>query len=126
MSTQPGSNPLVFNTPASLLIPTSRSIDPTNVAAVVSNDQLLLSNVISFSVRPVARWVSPNVIGGGAGSSLSGMPATNDQLFALLYNNNYDSANAVAAGALMGVEITIRVWDLKSRQARQITIVNDL
>jgi len=126
MSLRPPGNaaPLVFNTPADLTTTANRSIDPTNTANIVSNDQLLLSNVISFSVRPIARWVSPNAVGGIG--TLNGMPTTNDGLFANLYGNNYDSASAISQGALMGVEITIRVWDLKSRQARQITIVNDL
>jgi type II secretory pathway pseudopilin PulG len=114
ISVQPGSNPMVFNQPSDVMTVANRSFVPANLLAGTDGggvDQLLVSNVTSFTVRTIG--ISQNAIGAGQGN------------FALAYPiGGYDSANA--GGNLFGVEITIRVWDLKTQQTRQVTIIQDL
>ncbi|MBY0527741.1 MAG: prepilin-type N-terminal cleavage/methylation domain-containing protein [Gemmataceae bacterium] len=124
MSTQPTKNPLVFNNPNDLTDPTKRSIDPTTIIATVTAtpgayvDQLLLSDVISFTVRPMRRQKQDPVL---VGNNLNAVGT----LMPLGVDLSYDTASGIGR-AIFGVEITIRVWDLKSKQTRQITIVQDL
>jgi type II secretory pathway pseudopilin PulG len=105
-----------FNTPADWTTIANRSFDPTNqvaLQAVATTDNLILSNVLSFTVRPMT-------------PQGTAMPAPGNIVA------NWDSAgppvdpNSGLPFQLYGVEISIRIWDLKAQQARQITIIQDL
>jgi hypothetical protein len=94
---------LVFYTPADLAkspvaSPGFRTFNPSN--PTFRSASLVVPNVLSFQVQGIAA---------GAAAPTDG---------------NYDSANAPPV--LQGVSITIRVWDNKTRQTRQLTIVQDL
>jgi hypothetical protein len=108
MSVNPTNNN--FNTSADLITPASRSLNPTNPSAAGSPplSNLLLNNVVSFCVRPIT-------IGG---SSTSPAPHSGKKY------QTYDSASPTFQ--LYGIEISIRVWDTKSQQTRQITLTQDL
>jgi Prokaryotic N-terminal methylation motif len=110
MSINPGNSN--FNTPADLTTVANRSLNPTALpGADIST--LVASNVVSFTVRPI---MQPPTAGQGQGGG--GMP--------IAFDTNYDSATANPNALLYGVEISIRLWDLKSSQTRQITIIQDL
>lgn len=99
-----------FNTPSDLTTLANRAMDPTAPAAA-NVDTLLLSNVISFTVRPIVSTLNVNT-GGWS------VPAVTD--------GSYDSTSPPANTRLYGVEISIRVYDQKSQQSRQITLIQDL
>lgn len=96
----------VLNTPSSLQFPASRGIVG---AAGMPLDALLLSDVLNFDVQvmPTAFGAVPN--------------------FFFNPNQGFDSS-LLAPGqpGIRAVQIVIRVYDLKSRQTRQITLVQDL
>jgi type II secretory pathway pseudopilin PulG len=79
-----------------------RTFDPA--APIFRNATLVVPNVLSFQVRGV-----PPLSGASS-------PAP--------YDLTYDTANS--ATPLLGVTITIRIWDNKTRQTRQLTLVQDL
>lgn len=99
-----------FNTPSDLTDAAKRAIDPTAPGAA-GVDTLLMSNVTSFTVRPILSTKN-------AATNAWSVPAATD--------TSYDSASPPANTLLFGVEISIRVYDLKSEQSRQITIIQDL
>jgi prepilin-type N-terminal cleavage/methylation domain-containing protein len=86
-----------FYTPNDLA--TIRNLNNPNV--VLRNASLVVPNVISFQVQGIAQ----------------GAAAPADM--------NYDSASTPQT-PLIGLAITIRVWDNKTRQTRQLTVVQDL
>jgi hypothetical protein len=109
-----------FNTPADVSnlnlaagTTTNRSLNPAapplGPNGLPDISTLVVGNVMSFSVRPI--MTPPNTTSGPG-------PYAQDA--------NYDSATPPANNSLFGVEITIRLWDLKSSQTRQITIIQDL
>jgi prepilin-type N-terminal cleavage/methylation domain-containing protein len=97
-----------------------------NVATnrVEVNEALLLPNVLSFHVQ-----IMPTT-----GSAFGDVPATNvppangvAQPAAFLYDTALISyANYGNTFGLKGIQVTLRVFDNASRQARQMTIVQDL
>jgi hypothetical protein len=111
ISVQPGSNPMTFNQPSDVVTAANRCLVPANLVAGTDPtagtvDQLLVSNVTSFTVRPI--MVQQGII------VTTDAPA-----------GGYDSST-IGNGSLYGVEITIRIWDLKTKQTRQVTIIHDL
>jgi type II secretory pathway pseudopilin PulG len=101
--------PITFLTPADLASPAGRTLNLTNVATfsqrAFSSTTLVLPNVISFEVRVIRnQTTAPFQVALGAAM-------------------NYDSSNG---GAILGLAITLRVWDNKTRQTRQMTIMQDL
>jgi hypothetical protein len=42
------------------------------------------------------------------------------------FDTSWDPSGLAPAYNIIALEITIRVWDLKTQQARQITIVQDM
>ncbi len=76
-----------------------RTIHPSTPPLPLRNATLVVPNVLSFHVR--------SVLGGTAPVDLV-----------------FDSAYSPTS--LLGLSITLRVWDNKTRQARQLTIVQDL
>jgi type II secretory pathway pseudopilin PulG len=110
-----------FNTPADVTninlpngVTTNRGLSSATPPSPPTIDTLLVGNVISFTVRPI--MVPPNAVGNN--TPQTSMP--------IAQGTNYDSATATPNTLLFGVEITIRLWDLKSQQTRQITIIQDL
>lgn len=96
-----------FNTPSALVNPANRP--------AINTASLLLSDVLNFDVQ-----VLP-----AAGASFLPSPGL---------VMNYDTANSVlminnqpaATTGLYAVQIILRVYDIKTRQARQITVIQDL
>jgi prepilin-type N-terminal cleavage/methylation domain-containing protein len=108
MACNPVGNDLVFITPNDVANGT-RVFDPTNpptsVAALSSTrvglaSSLVVPNVLSFQVQGLV--ASSNVPQDGS----------------------YDSASSPAV--IQGIYITLRVWDNKTRQTRQLSIMQDL
>jgi prepilin-type N-terminal cleavage/methylation domain-containing protein len=95
----PGAD-LVFYSPADLANATTRTFDPTNPSRSAA---LVVPNVVSFQVQAVI----------SSGSALDD-------------TTSYDSAGSVPAQPLTGIYIILRVWDHKTRQTRQMSIMQDL
>jgi hypothetical protein len=110
-----------FNTSEDIADPTKRAMtfpaDRTQLANDPQQPTLLLDDVISFEVRGWERdhrrhgtW--PNEWEGG----------WND-----FTESNYKSYDSNSPGyRLDAIKIVLRVWDLKTQQARQITIFQDM
>ena len=97
---------ITFFTPNDLALGAgSRTFAPNNPLAPRTAppvSALLVPNVISFQVQGILNSSNPQDI-------------------------NYDSAGSIPAGVtLRGVFITIRVWDNKTRQTRQTSIIQDM
>lgn len=134
-STSTGANGMLnFNSPLDVTNPAFRAFsvggatfpqDPStpgtpNLAPVST---LLLTDVLSFDVQVLA---APP-IGQGQASPPPGFPISNTLDFSDVgtsFPATYDSSSASVG--LLAIQITIRVWDLRSQQARQITILQDL
>lgn len=114
-----GTTQLYFNNPSDLTDPAKRSFNP----AAPDNHGVtyLLSNVISFQVK-VLRWVPPSL---GAGAVYDTEPQS----------ISFDSATNATAGNIGGdprqsfiraIVVTLRVWDMKTQQSRQVTLIQDM
>jgi len=121
-----------YNTPADLTTAANRALNPTNtVAAGPTIDTLLVGNVMSFTVRPIIRLYqagTPPQLGLPATFDVSWDSASPpaDPVWQQYVTKNQGVSPSVQLVPLFGVEISIRLWDLKSSQARQITIIQDL
>ena len=115
-----GGNPLTmsigpngFNTPSSIQTVANRGLQiPASLTG--TTDTLLLSDVLNFDVQVM--MVPPAAVVGPVGGLMQGVSPFTDM--------NYDTANPVSQ--IFAVQIIIRVYDLKTRQSRQITLVQDL
>jgi len=115
---------VLFNSPADVRDINKRSLDTTTSVPKRRDSSraprepefgstLLLTNVISFNVRVLGYVESAS---GGLSSDFSDIPG-----------GEFDSASTTSPGyRLHALEITIRIWDQKTEQARQITIVQSL
>jgi type II secretory pathway pseudopilin PulG len=90
-----------------------------NEPATLQGDDLVVSDVISFEVKVLRRGeadfkdLNDNFID----SSGNLIPA---------YGGIYDTATSpVGWMGLSGIKITLRIWDFKTQQARQISIIQD-
>ncbi|MBI2803903.1 MAG: prepilin-type N-terminal cleavage/methylation domain-containing protein [Planctomycetes bacterium] len=89
------------------VIPNLASFDPNTDARVYASETLLLPNVVSFQVQI--------------------MPVGTNVNFMDVPGFVYDTAlPAYRTGGLKALQITIRIFDLKTRQSRQVSIVQDL
>jgi prepilin-type N-terminal cleavage/methylation domain-containing protein len=108
-----GTGNIDFYTPADLATGT-RTFNPTTFLANQAQPQraeaLVLPNVLSFQVR-----VIPS---GTTNTPPSDLPAP--------FPATYDTAAATTTTGLQGLAITLRVWDNKTRQTRQQTLMLDL
>ncbi len=86
------------------LVPAPPPLPPADAA-------LLLTNVVSFNVRIQFVMTNPN------------QPSPAD--FVDVPAGQFDTS-ADPGYRILAVQITLRVWDQKSRQARQITIIQDI
>src|SRR5262249_48854638 len=89
-------------------------IDATGVKEISqgASSALVLSNVISFNVRVLKAYPD-----GTAEPDFLDLDATTPAAFDTSNNPGY---------RITALQITIRVWDLKTSQARQITIIQDM
>jgi prepilin-type N-terminal cleavage/methylation domain-containing protein len=92
-------------------------------------DDIVLSDVISFNVRILGSNFSTN----GTGAALSTTDFIDVPTANALFNVNSASYNTGSFSSLSlptytinALEITIRVWDLKTSRSRQITFVVDM
>jgi prepilin-type N-terminal cleavage/methylation domain-containing protein len=100
---------LYFNNPEDLADPARRVFDPGAANITLQGASLLVPDVLSFNIR-----VLPP--GGGDFVDLPGpFPASFDT-----------GAVPAPAFSIRATQITLRVWDLKSQQTRQLTIVQEL
>jgi hypothetical protein len=94
---------------------------------------MLLSDVVSFTVRVIPSVQLPlpqgvNVPFGypvGVNPPVAGADTFID-IPGGLYDSSSASQQAPGFAGIMAIQITIRVWDLRSQQTRQITIVQDM
>ncbi|HYT93337.1 MAG TPA: prepilin-type N-terminal cleavage/methylation domain-containing protein [Gemmataceae bacterium] len=122
---------LQFNNPSDLTVPGNRAFQPATPGFTTANPasqgaSLLMTNVISFHVRVLR----------------SGTPLSPQQGGRLIDSDfgdvAFDSAGATTAGTIntslgamstsfvSGIAVTLRVWDQKTQQTRQITVVQDM
>jgi hypothetical protein len=119
---------------------------PTEAARNPFGDDLLLSDVISFDVKVLQEGYNPTE--GGEGSVFMDLPPSSE-----LRNNSPNFANVSVFDTwsrngttygptawdtpvsdvsvplrlrILALQITIRVWDEKTEQARQVTIIQDM
>jgi prepilin-type N-terminal cleavage/methylation domain-containing protein len=115
---------LIFNTPWDVTSSWNRSLnqfiiarDPTAPTSpnFTGVESLLLTDVVSFTVQGIQTLgVDP-----WRGLPKYGYPLNTD-----FTDVNYDSSSST--GGLTAIRVTVRVWDLKTDQTRQISIVQDL
>lgn len=129
---------LNFNTPTDVTTPNNRSIDLANPPSTMDN--VLIGDVLSFQVQVIPTpggpdspsdlpAATPPVQGAPFGYPLSPYKSTVDGTskfpdFKDLTGGVYESSSG--SGGILGLQITIRVWDAKSRQTRQLTMIQDL
>jgi hypothetical protein len=109
------------------------------------NSDLLLSDVVSFQVR-ILQPGGADFVDIPAGNNLFGSTAfnpngprffdtwtkANDESYDYFGNPNNNWTSTLTSKSLpqtyrvMAVQITLRVWDVKTEQTRQITIIQDL
>jgi type II secretory pathway pseudopilin PulG len=89
---------------------TNRTWDSVNLP--FRNASLVLPNVISFQVQTV--------------SSASTAPADMSAPYPAVFDTTSGASTTGAPNAIVGISINIRVWDIKTRQTRQMTIMQDL
>jgi prepilin-type N-terminal cleavage/methylation domain-containing protein len=105
-------NKLYFSSPKDVTTAGNRTAPTRNTyrtAAGPRGGALLLTNVISFHIRVMT---DPS----GTGNWDWNDPAT---------GGSFDTATSTSSG-IRAIEITIRTWDMKTQQSRQVTIVQDM
>src|SRR5262249_25332596 len=123
-----------FNTPLDVTDPTKRSISfaqdpivaPPADAAV---NTLLLSDVVSFDIQMVQAPTLPAQPPPLPAQPPQGPPSFGYPVGTVLDftdppGGSYDTASP--PGGILAVQITLRVWDLRTMQTRQITILQDM
>jgi type II secretory pathway pseudopilin PulG len=135
MSCSPSSNIILFHNPTDLALnaralnPTPNNIqngqDPSNPMNRQGNGTiLLLTDVISFDVR-VLKYMWRQSSQATDFSDLGPANAT-DQTFETSVNPPGQNSKLPPDYCISALEITIRVWDPKTEQARQVTIIQDM
>jgi prepilin-type N-terminal cleavage/methylation domain-containing protein len=113
-SCQPDANTgqqLIFNSPVDLANG-QRAIAPGTAYTSGNGAAPLLSNVISFQVAMLVKQP-----GGAAPTWMNGDGAQ---------GNVFDTTGANPGYQLLGLQITLRVWDIATEQTRQVTLFQDL
>jgi hypothetical protein len=145
LSIQPVSNPYHFNSPSDLAVPSNRSFAGcTNYAPIGDGSDLILDDVLSFEVKvlvpsgsfdtettdPTSPYVGlyrvKNNYGNGTSARANG--ATGGCVFDTWASQGttYTSSNIPLQAQIQALEITVRVWDFKTKLTRQMTIVKEL
>jgi hypothetical protein len=91
--------------------------EATNHPEVIGDD-LLLTNVVSFTVRVLPAGQYDFV-------DLQGLPGTSATA-PFVYDTGLIGSASGPAYRISALEITIRVWDVKTQQTRQLTIIQDM
>jgi prepilin-type N-terminal cleavage/methylation domain-containing protein len=129
-------NPMYFPSPSDLTDPTKRSMMITNAAGTFSQPQPMtgtarnadrvIADVISFEIR-VLRPGSYRFEDLFEAMTALGIPFPADQNGNPLVPLAYDTATwPVDKLVLRAVQIIIRVWDEKTQQVRQMTMIQDM
>jgi type II secretory pathway pseudopilin PulG len=113
----PNANPqyLYFTCPGDLTNAANRAFTQrSNANQALLGAQLLMSDVISFDVR-----------------SLRSVPDQNGNWVLNPYfddfpGGSFDTANANPGYLVNALQISIRIWELKTQQTRQVTIIQDM
>jgi prepilin-type N-terminal cleavage/methylation domain-containing protein len=123
LSCNPDGATLKFYTPADAavigqrVIPDLTAFDPLD-PRVFKAATLVCPNVIAFNVRIIS-----------LNANLTNL-TFGDLSFASTYKGVYDTAKFQVTGypnnGLRGIQVTLRVWDNKTRQTRQATVTQDL
>jgi hypothetical protein len=102
-------------------------------AASREGQDVILTDVISFVVIPIfsgvptENWPNNNTFFPPSVSVFDTWSSSADDLYDYtLWENATDATQVPYQGVITGLQITIRVWDAKTTQARQITIIQDL
>ena len=102
MSCRPGTT--FFNSPGDLTTQANRAFNPASPTTTAAN--LVVNDVISFQVQIMR----------GTDTDFVDVPG-----------NTFDSSSSPNPPyTINAIRITLRIWDAKTQQARQITIVQDL
>lgn len=133
--TNPNASTLYFNNPSDLTQPfadmTTRKKPRRGVYDLLNPDvtrsTLLLSDVISFHVQILSTQGSANgtTPGGVDFMDLSQAPTVPANFDTGDPTASASSANTIRYN-ILAIQVTLRVWDAKTEQARQITIVQDM
>jgi hypothetical protein len=126
-----------FNTPLDVTDPTKRSIDFTqdpiagNSVPEANVSTLLLSDVVSFDIQIVRAPPLPPPPGPPPANSPTlnfGYPAGTVLDFEDVgtYDTGANAPNGTPPFGILAVQITLRVWDLRTQQTRQVTILQDM
>lgn len=127
---------LNFNTPFDVTNPSNRSLqtfimakDPTDDTApqFAGVESMLLTDVVSFTVQAIRR---PSI------DPWRGQPAFGIQPLNSSFSDDFGSLDATtgirtfdssnAGDGIIAVQIIIRVWDFRTDQTRQITLIQDM
>jgi type II secretory pathway pseudopilin PulG len=111
-----GATEVIFNNPSDLVDPAKRALNPT--APDGRGATLLLSNVVSFHVRALL-W-DRNAAGG------AGALNPPDFVDVAFESTNVAPEDVNRGSFIRAVAVTLRVFDQKTQQTRQITIVQDM
>ena len=135
MSCRPKQNNLYFNTPHDLTNPANRvlnkaladannprgtPIDRLNPAPWAAT--LLLSDVVSFDVRALTSSTST----GNQDPYFIDLTTAGPFDTANPKARNPDSTQGPPGFVIRGLQISVRIWDLKTQQTRQVTMIQDL
>jgi hypothetical protein len=137
-------NRLYFNTPRDITIPErrfgmnetpgSRGLDRDSTgafrnhrpyAALGNGDDLLLTNVLSFDVQYLTATTGNFV---DLGTTTAQPTWKYFDTWSRVQDDTYDYGSVAVPRSLriLALQVTLRVWDLKTRQSRQVTIVQDM
>jgi prepilin-type N-terminal cleavage/methylation domain-containing protein len=129
-SLQQGNGPLqqyvYFNSPSALTIPNRRlqmyapRTDATGFNK--TGDDLVMTNVISFDVKVVRSDFPGQMSDLGPNNFFDTWSSIQDELGA-----NYTDPSGIPQNYLIsGIQITLRVWDSRTQQTRQITLYQEM
>jgi prepilin-type N-terminal cleavage/methylation domain-containing protein len=100
---------LFFNHPEGLTAPPNRVFDPSAPVAAGQGATALIPDVLSFDIRVLLP----------GGTDFVDLPGP--------YPASFDTGSTPApASTIRALQITLRAWNLRSQQARQITIIAEL
>jgi hypothetical protein len=128
---------IYFNNQTDLTVPDRRLAFATPPSPLGTGEEILLTDVVSFSVQilntSIASDFIPSSTVANYGSASATLPSgatyfdtwssVNDGVAYTTYTAGSNPPNPITISA---IQITIRVWDVRTQQTRQITIVQDM
>jgi prepilin-type N-terminal cleavage/methylation domain-containing protein len=128
----PANRSFYFNAANNLTVPAGFTLDPTVPPAAGQTlgpgqlnllspggrgASLVIGNVVSFDVEVISATAPPS----------DGTPRPVSSYNLAFVSGNYDSATAAVAARLrLAVGASLRVWDQRTQQTRQITVMQDM